>query len=81
MAPGALAGVAHAAGDAALRAGDRVAPPPGHPDVELVGASLDLPGPGLGDLPGLAQPHRALEERRQHPRVPAHQQPPWSVTA
>ena len=33
------------------------------------------------DLLGLAQPHRAPEGRRQHPRVPAHRQPPWSVTA
>ena len=81
VAPGALAGVARAAGDAAPRAGDRVAPPPGHPGAGLVGASPDLPGPGPGDLPGLARPHRAPEGRRRHPRVPAHRQPPWSVTA
>ena len=81
VAPGALAGVAHAAGDAALRAGDRVAAPPGHPGAGLVGTSLDLLELGPRDLPGLAQPHRAPEERRQHPRVPAHTQPPWSVTA
>lgn len=35
-----------APGDAALRAGDRVAAPPGNPDVQLVGTPLDLPGPG-----------------------------------
>ena len=81
VAPGALAGVARAAGDAAHRAGDRVAAPPGHPGAGLVGTPLDLLEPGPRDLPGLAQPHRAPEERRQHPRVPAHRQPPWSVTA
>ena len=81
VAPGALAGVVHAAGDAALRAGDRVAAPPGHPDVELVGTPLDLLEPGPRDLPGVVQPHRALEERGEHPRVLTHTQPPWSVTA
>ena len=81
VAPGALAGVARAAGDAALRAGDRVAAPPGDPGAELVGTPLDLPGPGPRDLPGLAQPHRSPEERGEHPRVPTHTQPHWVVTA
>lgn len=68
VAPGALARVARAAGRPAHRAGHGGPAPAGDPRVRLVGAPVRLE-PGVGDLLGVAEAHRPLEEPGRHPRL------------
>lgn len=72
VAPGALAGVVGAAAPPAL--GALHGPPPHvrHADVELVGGAAALLEPDVGHLPLGAEPHRPLEELRQHPGLRVH---------
>ena len=69
VAPGALARVARAAGRPAHRAGHGGPAPAGDPRVQLVGALVRLE-PDVGDLPGVAEAHRPLEEPGRHPPPP-----------
>lgn len=72
VAPGALLGVVDPAARAALRARHGGAGDPADPDVQLLAARCGRLEPDVLDPPLGPQPHRVLEEPRQHPRLSVH---------
>lgn len=64
--PGALAGVVDPAPGAALGAPHRMAGDPAHAYVQLLGRAIGRLEPHVLDPPFIPEPHRALEQPRQH---------------